>query len=120
MQREKARKKTKPKNRGCNEEMADICEKCGLPKDICACEEIAKDLQKITITTIARQFGKRVTIVSGFDDEKIAKELGKVLKRALACGGTVKGTKIELQGEHKKKAKEILVKKGYNEGMIRA
>lgn len=98
--------------------MEGICEKCGLPKDICACREIAKVMQKITITTTRRQFRKFVTVVSGFEDNKIAKQLGKTLKRALACGGTVKGREIELQGSHEKKVKELLLKEGYKEESI--
>ncbi|MBI2005205.1 MAG: stress response translation initiation inhibitor YciH, partial [Candidatus Aenigmarchaeota archaeon] len=35
-----------------------------------------------------------------------------------ACGGTVKEGHIELQGNHKNKAKEILVKLGYSEEQI--
>lgn len=100
--------------------MEDICEKCGLPKNICTCSEMAKDSQKIKIDLTKRRFRKTVTIVSGFEDEKMAKELGKELKKALACGGTSKGTEIELQGEHKNKVKEFLLKNGFKEESIDA
>lgn len=98
--------------------MEEVCEKCGLQKDICACREIAKEMQKITIATIRRRFRKLVTVVGGFEDESTAKQLGKTLKRALACGGTVKKREIELQGNHAKKVKELLLKEGYNEESI--
>ena len=29
--------------------MVDICPKCGMPQDICACEDIARESQKIKI-----------------------------------------------------------------------
>ncbi|MBI4143401.1 stress response translation initiation inhibitor YciH, partial [Candidatus Woesearchaeota archaeon] len=41
------------------------------------------------------------------------KELAKKLKSALACGGTIKDGKIELQGEHKQKTRKILVEHGF-------
>jgi len=46
--------------------------------------------------------------------------MGKILKKKLACGGTVRGTEIELQGEHKAKVKDILKQNGYREEHIDA
>ena len=37
----------------------------------------------------------------------------KKLKSKLACGGTYKHDEIELQGDHRQRAKEILVKEGF-------
>lgn len=94
--------------------MSEICSKCGLPKDLCVCETIAKESQLITIKTEKKKFGKQYTIVDGIDAREInLKELTKKLKSQLACGGTVKSGKIELQGLHKQKAKEFLVKAGF-------
>ena len=98
--------------------MEEICPVCGLPKNICVCGEIAKESQRIKIITMRRRFGKIVTVVLGFEDEKQAKELTKILKRKLACGGTNKGTRIELQGKHTRKVKETLLKEGYKEEQI--
>jgi len=67
---------------------------------------------------ITRKFGKQVTHVSGFDTEELAKELEKVLKKKLACGGTSKNKIIELQGNHARKVKEVLLAEGYNEALI--
>ncbi len=47
-------------------------------------------------------------------------DLGKELKKRLACGGTVKNGVIELQGDHREKAKEILIKMGYKEELLDA
>ncbi len=100
--------------------MNEICEKCGLPKDLCICCEIAKESQKITIKVLNRRFGKHITLISGFDKDANIKELGKILKKKLACGGTTKGDEIELQGKHKEKAKAILMKEGFKEELIDA
>lgn len=100
--------------------MKDICEKCGLPKNICVCEEIAKETQKIKTRVLQRRFKKLVTVISGFEKGTDVKELSKILKKKLACGGTFKGNEIELQGDHKKKAKEILIEQGYKEEFIDA
>ena len=55
-----------------------------------------------------------VTIVEGIDDTAIEiSQLAKILKSACASGGTVKGRTIELQGEHKKRAAQVLKKNGY-------
>ena len=84
--------------------MAAICNLCGLPDELCICQEIAKEQQKAIISTVRRRYGKMVTIVEGIDDAAIdINQLAKILKGACASGGTVKGRTIELQGEHKKR-----------------
>lgn len=100
--------------------MEEICPTCGLPKNLCVCGEIAKETQKIKVRTYRRRFGKVVTVITGLEDEKAAKQLTKLLKKSLACGGTFKDKEIELQGEHKEKVKEILLKQGYKEELIDA
>ncbi|RZN47371.1 stress response translation initiation inhibitor YciH [archaeon] len=98
--------------------MAEVCPKCGLPKELCVCEEIAIEDQQIRITTVRRRFGKIMTIVEGFDKDIDVKELGKDLKARCACGGTMKDNKIELQGNHAKRVKSILVEMGYSPEMV--
>ncbi|MBS3073518.1 stress response translation initiation inhibitor YciH [Candidatus Pacearchaeota archaeon] len=90
----------------------NICPKCGLPIDACICNELSKNSQKVRIDRIKRKFGKIVTVISGITDNN--KDIAKKLKEELACGGTVKNNIIELQGDHLKKAKEVLVKNGFN------
>ena len=96
----------------------EICPKCGLPTQACVCEQIVKSSQKIQITTDKKKFGKIVTIVSGFESGMDIKKIAKSLKNELACGGTFKDNMIELQGNHTKKVKEILVKLGFDEDSI--
>jgi translation initiation factor 1 len=96
----------------------DICPKCGLPKEACVCEDIAKTEQNIKIDVVKRKFGKIITLITGFDKSVNMKETARQLKTELACGGTIKNNVIELQGEHKRKAKEILVRMGFPEASI--
>lgn len=97
--------------------MGDICITCGLPKEICVCEDIAREQQDINIYTTTRRYGKTVTIVEGIDSNAIdLTNLGKKLKTKCASGGTVKKGKIELQGNHVKKVRGELKKLGFSVG----
>lgn len=96
----------------------DICPKCGLPKQACICEEIAKSEQRITVKVEKRRFGKLATVISGLDKGVNIKDVARELKSGLACGGTIKDGKIELQGDHSKKIKEELIKLGFKEEQI--
>ena len=94
--------------------MSETCSQCGLPKDLCVCETIAKENQTIVIRLEKRKFGKLDTIVEGIDGKDIdIKDLSKQLKSKLACGGTVKNGIIELQGDHKQKVRSFLVDLGF-------
>ena len=69
--------------------------------------------------SIKRKFGKKVTIVEGIDEKQLdLKALTKTLKSKLACGGTAKEGRIELQGNHKVRVKEVLVEMGFSPKMI--
>ena len=94
--------------------MSEICPICGLVKELCVCETIAKESQKILVYVERKKFNKNYTIVEGIDEKEIdLKDLARKLKSKLACGGTIKDGKIELQGEHRQKAKKILVEYGF-------
>jgi translation initiation factor 1 len=95
----------------------DICPKCGLPLQTCICEEIVKTEQRIQVQTIKKKFGKIATEISGFQGVDL-KTLAKNLKQELACGGTIKDNKIELQGNHSRNAKKALGKLGFAENTI--
>jgi len=96
-----------------------VCPVCGLPKELCVCQEIAREQQRISVYSIKRRFGKVVTIVEGVDEKQLdLKDLTKRLKSKLACGGTAKGGRIELQGYHKARIKEALVEIGFSPEMI--
>src|SRR3989339_392826 len=96
----------------------EICPKCGLPSQACVCEQIVKSSQRIKITTDKKRYGKIVTVVSGFDKGVDVKKIAKALKNELACGGTDKNDIIEIQGDHTKRIKSLLIKHGFDEESI--
>lgn len=58
--------------------------------------------------------GKTVTLVKKLVlSEEDMKELAKKLKQVCGSGGTIKDGEIEIQGEHREKIAEALVKLGY-------
>lgn len=97
----------------------EVCKVCGLPKELCVCQEISREQQRISVYSMKRKFGKVVTIIEGLDEKQMnLKELTKDLKSKLACGGTSKEGRIELQGDHKTRVKEVLVRMGFSQDMI--
>jgi translation initiation factor 1 len=96
----------------------EIDPKTGLPVQAIEWEDLAKSSQKIRITTDKKRYGKIVTLVSGFDKGIDVKKIAKTLKNELACGGTFKDNMVELQGDHTRKIKQILVKLGFDENSI--
>ena len=98
--------------------MADICPKCGLIRELCACDILEKEeTQRIRVFATKKKFKKLVTVVEGIDKGKL-EETGRELKQKLACGGTVKDGVIVLQGDHRRNLKKFLVGIGYPEGNI--
>jgi translation initiation factor 1 len=95
--------------------MSEVCPKCGLNKELCICETLAKKDQIITVKLVKRKFGKLITLVEGFDKKDIdIRDIAKKLKSKFACGGTNKGGIIELQGDHLRKVKEELANMGFD------
>ena len=93
----------------------DIDPITGLPKELGL--DLSKDNQEIAVSIVKKKFGKKYTVLVGFDRETDVKHLAKQLKNRFACGGTFKDEQIELQGDHKAKVKGALVElgfKGYN------
>ncbi len=96
-----------------------ICKVCGLPKELCICETIAKEKQKIRISIEKKRYGKIITMVKGLNENNIdIKSLLKKMKSKLACGGTYKNGVIELQGNHKEMVKKILEEEGFSKDSI--
>lgn len=68
---------------------------------------------KISLQTKHRA-GKTVTLILGFQGkQKDAEDLGKQLRNACGSGGSVKDEEIIIQGDHRDKALQYLLKKGY-------
>ena len=84
------------------------------------CQTIAKEAQKVKVTVIQKRYGKYMTVIKGIDTAKIdVKDLLKKLKSRLACGGTYKHEEIELQGDHRHRVKELLIKEGFPKEIIK-
>ena len=76
-------------------------------------DKITKNEHQLVFTFEKRK-GKPVTLVGRFfmsDKEK--KEILKLLKTKLGCGGTVKDEWIEIQGDKKDKIIEVLETNGW-------
>ncbi len=98
--------------------MPEVCPNCGLPKEICVCKTIAMEEEKIKVFTVNKRYGKFVTIIKGLSKDVDSKTILKEMKMKLACGGTIKDNEIELQGNHKDRVYETLLKLGFKKEQI--
>ena len=58
--------------------------------------------------------GKEATLVTGYKgNPQVLEELGKMLKKKCGVGGAVKNNEIIIQGNHREKVVDILIKEGY-------
>lgn len=94
------------------------CEKCGMPEDLCVCDDIARDEQQITVKLDTRSFGKEMTVIEGLSDDVDLEDLASTLKSNLACGGTAKNGQIQLQGDHRRRIEDVLEDEGFNRSNI--
>ena len=96
----------------------DKCPKCGMLMDLCVCEILDKQgAAKIRVYSTKKKFKKLVTIIEGVDKASL-EPTTKQLKHKLACGGTFKEGVIILQGDHKRRSKEVLKALGFPEESI--
>lgn len=95
------------------------CERCGRPLDQCACprnavgEIVLPREQPVRIRREKRR-GRVVTVIAGFDP--VASDLRGILaklKTACAAGGTLSDDTIEVQGDHRERAHQLLTEMGY-------
>jgi len=76
--------------------------------------DVFREQQLIKIRTERRKGRKEVTLVEGLDPRSVdLKSLVTELKSKLACGGTAKNGRIELQGDHRYRVKQILEEMGF-------
>lgn len=98
-------------------EAGRTCPACRQALAQCACKAraapVGDGVVKVSRQTKGRG-GKSVTLVTGvaLDADALA-ALGKQLRTACGCGGTVKDGVIEVQGDHCEKVMEALTKQGY-------
>lgn len=76
--------------------------------------EIIPKNQHQLVFTYEKRKGKPVTLVGRFNiHENEKKEVLKLLKKKLACGGSIKEEWIEIQGDVKEKIKTVLEAEGW-------
>jgi len=80
-------------------------------------ETIAPAQQRLKVRLETKhRAGKAVTLVDGFvGTDEDATALGKELKNACGSGGSVKDGEILVQGDHRDKVVQFLLKKGYTQ-----
>jgi translation initiation factor 1 len=81
-------------------------------------KEIEKEEAAIVITKDIRKWRKPVTVISGLQNRKDAKEITKKMKTKIGTGGTFKEGQIVLQGDHRETVKGLLVEMGFKEQSI--
>jgi translation initiation factor 1 len=102
----------------------DTCARCGRRLDRCTCERAparaaaspAGQVPRDGVVRILRdrkqRGGKVVTVIAGVPGGRAA-TLATELKRLCGSGGTVKGDTIELQGDQRERAADLLRARGY-------
>jgi len=94
--------------------MPEICPVCGLPKELCICEEMSKEQQRIKIRLERRKWGKKYTVLDGINSKEMKlNKLATTLKAKCACGGTAKNNQILLQGDHREIVRDTLIDMGF-------
>ena len=74
----------------------------------------AEQRLKISLQTKHRA-GKMVTVITGFEGKsEDAEALGKQLRNYCGTGGSAKEDEIIIQGDHREKALQYLLQKGYS------
>ena len=81
-------------------------------------KELDKEKAKIIISKDIRRYNKPVTVITGLSDRSDVKEITRDMKTKIGTGGTFKDGLIILQGDHREAAKNLLLKKGYQEQAV--
>ena len=99
------------------------CDRCGALEEECSCPppaavvtdtKIPPESQSVRLAVEKRKRGKVVTVLRGLSVEgNDLPDLLRQLKSACGTGGTLKEDAIELQGDHTKRAGDLLRGMGY-------
>ncbi|HWB11589.1 MAG TPA: translation initiation factor [Pirellulales bacterium] len=97
------------------------CDRCGALEEECRCPplpapafKIPPESQNVRLAVEKRKKGKMVTVLRGLSAEgNDLPDLLRQLKSACGTGGTLKEDAIELQGDHTKRAGDLLREIGY-------
>ena len=98
----------------------NTCSVCHKPLRKCSCQSNAAVIESATDGIVRLQLerkgrgGKQVTTISGLlKDPSSSKALIKQMKTLCGTGGSVKGSILEIQGDHREKIKNHLEQQGY-------
>ncbi len=81
--------------------------------------ELDRTETHLVVRMETRRWGKAVTVIQGLEKTgRSVRGIAHNLKSRLATGGTVKDGLIILQGDHRSRVKEELVKQGFPEANI--
>lgn len=102
-------------------ETAGKCPVCGWPQRDCQCSTRRAADAAVPARIVAKlrmekkgRGGKTVTLVYGLpENAEFLKDLSQELKRACGTGGTVVEGGVELQGDLRTRAREVLERRGY-------
>lgn len=97
------------------------CDRCGKDVKQCMCPaesvrqaEVAPEDQRLSVSLEKRKRGKAVTVIAGLTGSvEQSKLLLKTLKQDCGAGGTLEGSQIELQGDHRQRSSQWLRAEGY-------
>ncbi len=81
--------------------------------------ELDRSETHLVVRMETRRWGKAVTVIQGLEETgRSIREIARGLKSRLATGGTVKDGVIVLQGDHRNRVKDELVRQGFPAGNI--
>jgi len=111
-------KKSKTRGLVYSTDKGRTCPGCGDPVKQCNCNPGKSRPAEDGVVRVSRQTkgrkGSGVCLVTGVPLSEVdLKKLGKQLKIKCGTGGTVKNGIIEIQGDHREKLLDVLVKLGY-------
>lgn len=95
-----------------------MCPACRQPQKLCVCSLKKAAPAGDGVVRVSRETkgrgGKAVTLVRGLTlDDAALNSLGKQLRTACGCGGTVKDGAIEVQGDHCERVIGLLKAQGW-------
>lgn len=100
-------------------ELRKVCPRCGWPEKSCACAGVAEEsvperiVARLRIEKAGRK-GKTVTVVDGLPrNQDFLKATAKELKKLCGSGGTAVENRVEIQGDHRERLRELLRAKGW-------
>lgn len=87
--------------------------------ELCICEDLEAEDQRITIYNEKRRWGKIVTVIKFQGDFDLnLDDLSTKAKKVCASGGTYRDNTIEVQGDNRLKLKKFLIDEGFTKDNI--